>query len=191
MSAPEPSPSKKHLVLVGMMGSGKSSVGRALSARCGAPFLDTDAMIEGRARKTVTFLFREWGEARFREMEREILAEALAEETPSIISTGGGVVVTPENRAALQAHSHVVYLHAPAEVLFQRLKRDTSRPLLQQPDPLQVLRDLEEKRRAFYEEAHDRIDVSQLQQKAAAEEIWKKLPESLKQGLSSGRTCPP
>lgn len=191
MSDSAASPHKKHLVLVGMMGSGKSSVGRALSSRCGAPFLDTDAMIEGRARKTVSALFREWGEARFREIEREILAEALAEETPGIISTGGGAVVTPENRAALRAHSHVVYLQAPAEVLFQRLKRDTSRPLLQQPNPLQVLRDLEETRRAFYEEADDRIDVSQLQQKAAAEEIWKRLPEPLKRGLAAGRTCPP
>ncbi|MDX6767429.1 MAG: shikimate kinase [Candidatus Methylacidiphilales bacterium] len=187
----------RHLVLVGMMGSGKSSVGRALAARSGAPYIDTDAAIEGRMRKTVSALFAEWGEARFREFEREVLAGVLADERPAILSTGGGVVVLPENRAALRASGYIVYLRASPEVLYQRLKRDTSRPLLQKPDPLQVLRDLETARKAYYEEADTIVDVSTMRPRVVAEEIWKRIPESVRCGLESrlerepGRTSPP
>ncbi len=185
---PENTPTPgRHLVLIGMMGSGKSSVGRALASKSGAPFLDTDALIEGRNRKTVSALFQEWGEPRFREFEKTILAETLAEENPAIISTGGGAVIDPENRAAMRASGYVFYLHAPVEVLYQRLKRDSTRPLLQQNDPLETLRQLLEKRQAFYEEAHDRIDVSQLRQRAVADEIWKRLPEDIRKGLSQER----
>jgi len=81
----------------------------------------------------------------------------------------------------------VFYLHAPVEVLYQRLKRDSTRPLLQQNDPLETLRSLLERRHAFYEEANDRIDVSQLRQRAVADEIWKRLPEEIRIGLSQGR----
>jgi shikimate kinase len=183
MSEAPPNPGR-HLVLIGMMGSGKSSVGRALASKSGAPFLDTDALIEGRNRKTVTALFQEWGEARFREFEKGVLAEALAEEIPGIISTGGGAVIDPANRASMRTSGFVFYLHAPVEVLFQRLKRDSTRPLLQKDNPLETLRNLFEARRAFYEEAHDRIDVSRLRQRAVADEIWKRLPEEIRKGLS-------
>jgi shikimate kinase len=176
-------PAKRHLVLIGMMGSGKSSVGRALAARTGAPFLDTDAMIEGHCRKRITEIFEELGEAKFRVMEQDTVCQAAEEETPSILSTGGGAVTTAANREALWRRGHVVYLHAPPKVLFDRLKRDTSRPLLKQADPLSVLQALWESRRAHYEAADLTVDVSRVRIRAVAEEVWRQLPESVRQGL--------
>jgi len=176
-------PTKRHLVLIGMMGSGKSSVGRALSVRSKAPFVDTDAMIEGHCRRRITELFQEMGEARFRVMEQDIICQAAEEEQPCILSTGGGAVIAPANREVLWRTGYVVYLHAPPEVLYDRLKRDTSRPLLQQPDPLGTLRQLWESRRAYYEAADLVFDVSQIRIRPAAEAIWKGLPDWLRRRL--------
>lgn len=181
--SPSSCPSKRHLVLIGMMGSGKSSVGRALSVCSKAPFVDTDAMIEGRCRRRVVELFQEMGEARFRVLEQDIVCQAAEDEQPSILSTGGGAVITPANREVLWRNGYVVYLHAPPEVLYDRLKRDTSRPLLQQPDPLGTLRKLWESRRAHYEAADMILDVSHIRIRPAAEAIWKNLPDWLRRRL--------
>jgi shikimate kinase len=170
---------KRHLVLIGMMGSGKSSVGRTLAVRSKAPFVDTDAMIEGHCRKRISELFQELGEARFRTLEQDIVCQAAEDETPCILSTGGGAIVTPANREALWRTGFVVYLHAPPEVLYERLKRDTSRPLLRQPDPLGTLRQLWTARRAYYEAADLILDVSQIRIRAAADALWNSLPDWL------------
>lgn len=177
-------PPPRHLVLVGMMGSGKSSIGRALAAKCGAPFVDTDALIEGHCRRRISELFAEVGEERFRSIERDIVCLAAEDETPSILSTGGGAVVTAANREALWRRGFVVYLHAPPKVLFERLKRDTTRPLLRQPDPLAVLSRLWEERRAHYEAADLTLDVSKLRIRALADAVWDRLPGPLRAGLS-------
>jgi shikimate kinase len=176
---------KRHLVLVGMMGSGKSSVGRALASKSGAPFVDTDAMIEGHCRKRINDLFQELGETRFRVLEQDIVCQAAEEDTPSVISTGGGAVVTEAGREALWRNGYVIYLHAPPEVLFERLKRDTSRPLLKQPDPMGVLRNLWLARQSHYQSADLVIDVSRIRIRAAAEEIWKLIPEGLRRRLDN------
>ena len=170
---------KRHLVLIGMMGSGKSSIGRALAVRSKAPFVDTDAMIEGHCRKRISDLFRQMGEAKFRAMEQDIVCQAAEDDRPCIISTGGGAIVTPANREVLWRNGYVVYLHAPPEVLYARLKRDTSRPLLQQPDPLGTLRQLWQSRRKHYEAADQIFDVSQIRIRAAADTLWKSLPDWL------------
>lgn len=182
---PPVSSAKRHVALIGMMGSGKSSVGRALAVRSGASFVDTDAMIEGHCRRRIVDLFQELGEARFRLLERDIVCQAAEEETPAVISTGGGAVVTPANREALWRTSYVVYLHASPEVLMSRLKRDTSRPLLRQPDPLATLRRLLQEREEHYLAADLVVDVGQIRIRAAAQAIWTALPESLRQGLQA------
>jgi shikimate kinase len=138
-----------HLVLVGPMGAGKSTIGRRLAQRLGLPFDDMDAAIEARAGATVSTIFEMEGEAGFRAREREMLAELL--QSPSrVIAGGGGLVLSDENRKALQARAFVVLLELSVEGQLHRLARDRTRPLLQREDREAVLRVLAEERAALY-----------------------------------------
>ena len=140
------------ITLIGMPGSGKSTIGRHLARRIGAGFADTDAVIEQRIGEPIRSYFEQHGEERFRDLETEVLADLIAH-APGVMATGGGIVVRGENRQLLHARTTCVYLRSSAEELFRRLRHDTKRPLLQVADPLGRLRELYAKRDPLYREA--------------------------------------
>jgi shikimate kinase len=145
--------------LVGLPGGGKSTVGRHLARTLGLKFLDTDVEIESRIGCPIRLFFERDGEASFRAIEREVVAE-VTRRTDTVIATGGGVVLIEANRRALREHSTVVYLRSTPEDLFRRLRHDTHRPLLQVADPLRKLRDLFAERDPLYREtAHFVIET--------------------------------
>jgi len=162
----------QHLILIGMMGSGKTSVGRLLAVSHRLPFIDTDHEIEQRAGSSIPDLFAAQGEAAFREIEHKILTTILQGEERAVISTGGGVVVNGANRDLLWKSGFVVYLKADPETLLGRVSHDTNRPLLKQGDPLQTLTKLLEQRAPFYEHAHLTLQVNRLNCRQIAGRIW-------------------
>ena len=120
----------RHIVLIGFMGAGKTTVGGQLSATLGCPLLDTDAMIEEQAGMTISEIFANQGEEAFRRTETEVLADLACRE-PAVVSTGGGVPLREENRRALRDMGYVVYLKVRPDTVLRRLSGDTTRPLLQ------------------------------------------------------------
>ncbi|WP_092646333.1 shikimate kinase [Jannaschia faecimaris] len=140
------------VVLVGMMGCGKSAIGNALAARLGVPFRDTDEALTAAARMTIAEIFARDGEAFFRARESEVLARLLAE-GPGVVSTGGGAFLRAENRALIAELGVSVWLKADAELLWSRVKQRTTRPLLMTDDPKATLMELLEARTPSYREA--------------------------------------
>ena len=127
--------------LIGLPGSGKSTVGRQLARRLQLPFVDSDQAIEARLGCPIREFFEREGEARFREIEAEVI-DALTQQGPGVLSTGGGAVLWAENRAHLRSRGRVIYLKSHPEELIRRLRHDTNRPLLQVADPMAKLREL-------------------------------------------------
>lgn len=148
---------QENLVLTGFMGSGKTSVGVKLSYRLRIPVEDTDKLIERREGCSVSDIFRDKGEAYFRQTETELLRELAASDTVRIYSVGGGTPVRKANRELLKKLGLVVYLRVRPETVYERLKGDDTRPLLQCADPLGKIRELMQERKAAYEEAADMI----------------------------------
>lgn len=138
--------------LVGLPGSGKSTVGRQLARRLGLPFFDSDHVIEGRLGCSIREFFEQSGEEAFRDIEESVIDE-LTCKGPSVLSTGGGAVLRPLNRKHLHQRGQVIYLRSSPEEIFRRLRHDKKRPLLQVDDPLQRLRDLYTVRDPLYREA--------------------------------------
>ena len=139
------------LVLVGLPGSGKTTVGRQLARRLHLPFVDSDHAIEERLGCSIREFFEREGEERFRDIESEVL-DALVREHQGVLSTGGGSVLRPINRERLRAHGQVFYLRSSPEEVFRRLRHDQNRPLLQVIDPQARLRELFDKRDPLYRE---------------------------------------
>ena len=135
-----------------MPGGGKSTVGRHLARRLGTTFADTDVVIERRIGCAIRTFFEQEGEARFREVESDVLHDLIAD-PPGVIATGGGLVLLASNRAALRESTVCVYLRSTPEELFRRLRHDMKRPLLQVADPLARLRELFHKRDPLYRDA--------------------------------------
>lgn len=148
---------QQNVVLIGFMGSGKTSVGIKLSYRLRMPVEDTDKLIERREGCSVSDIFRERGEECFRQLETELLRELAESGSVKIYSVGGGTPVRRENRELLKKLGMVVYLRLRPETAYERLKGDTSRPLLQCGDPLEKIRALMQERKSAYEEAADMI----------------------------------
>jgi len=144
--------SYRNIVLCGFMGTGKSSVGRLVAEQLRFAFLDTDHVIEARAGKPITEIFAEQGEPAFREMEAKVVKE-VAERKSTVISTGGGLVVNPENMASLKQHALVVCLWASPAGIYARVKNQNHRPLLQEPEPLEKIKTLLAERTPFYKQA--------------------------------------
>ena len=156
-----------HIVLVGPMGSGKSTLGRGLAARLGLMFVDVDARVESTAGCDIPALFANEGEAGFRHRETQALAEALAGEA-AVIATGGGAVLAAANRTAMRDAGRVVYLRVDAATQLARLAGDTGRPLLATADRAQRLADLQAIREPLYREvAHHIFNTSALAADAA------------------------
>lgn len=151
-----------NVILIGFMGTGKSTVARELARLLGFALIDTDQRIVRRAGKAITEIFAQDGEGVFREIETQVLA-GLTVCDKSVVSTGGGVVTRPENVAALRAAGRVVWLDAGVDVIMDRVSGNTDRPLLQTADPRATVVALLEERRPLYESAADeRVDTEGL-----------------------------
>lgn len=151
--------SNNNIYLVGLMGAGKTTVGRHLAKRLGRRFIDTDQEIEARTGVRIAVIFELEGEAGFREREAKLLAE-LACARGLVLATGGGAVLKPENRACMSASGLVVYINVAPKVLFERVRQDRNRPLLQVADPLAKLEALFAERDPLYREiAHVVVDA--------------------------------
>jgi shikimate kinase len=149
----------KQVALVGLPGSGKSTVGRQLARRLAIPFFDSDHVIEQRLGCSIREYFEREGEERFRDIEQAVLDE-LTQGDACVLSTGGGSVLRAANRAHLHERGRVVYLRSTPEEVFRRVRHDRNRPLLQVADPLQRLRDLYAIRDPLYREtAHFVIET--------------------------------
>jgi shikimate kinase len=147
------------LALVGMPGSGKSTVGRHLARQLGWNFVDSDHEIEQAIGGSIRAFFDQHGEDAFRDLEQQTIAQ-LCRHSGTVLATGGGAVLRAPNRVALQAHCRVIYLRSTPEELFRRLRHDTQRPLLQVRDPLKRLRDLYRERDPLYRDtAHFVIET--------------------------------
>jgi len=146
--------------LVGMPGSGKSTVGRQLAHRAGVPFIDLDHRLEKTIGTTIRNFFDTEGEARFRDLEAQVLAEVTQQPGGMVLSTGGGAVLRAENREVLRQFGNVLYLRASPEEIYKRVKHDKTRPLLQGGNPMEKLRELYAVRDPLYREtAHFVIET--------------------------------
>ncbi len=143
-----------HVVLVGMMGVGKSTVGRRLAAELGRPFSDSDLEIEARTGRTVREIFELDGEPAFRRLEAQVLADALASPEPTVVAAAGGVVLDPENRRRMTDAGTVVWLRAPVAVLVDRVAAGVHRPAVE-TDPEGTLSTMERDREELYAEVAD------------------------------------
>jgi shikimate kinase len=162
---------RENIVLVGFMGSGKSSIGRLLAKRLGFQFLDTDHLIIERAGMPISEIFAQRGEPAFREMETSVL-RSIMHLRRCVIATGGGAVIRDENRELLHQLGLVVGLTAAEDVIFDRVRRNSKRPLLQTEDPKGTLCQLLGERRPLYEEAaHWTLDTTSLTHDRAVSEI--------------------
>lgn len=167
------------VVLLGLPGSGKTTAGRQLARRLSFPFIDSDQRIEAALDMSIKDYFAQAGEAAFREKETAVLRQILSDDTVLgsasdiwVVSTGGGVVLCPDNRHVLQAQSYAVYLYATPQSLYKRLKHDTTRPLLQGGDALGKLENLFQQRETLYRAcARYVLDVSNLSASQATDAI--------------------
>lgn len=171
---------ERPIVLVGMMGSGKSSIGRRLADRLGLPFVDSDVEIERDTEMTISALFKRWGEAFFRAGEKRTILKLLTH-GPCILATGGGAFMDPSTREAIRQKGISVWLKADVEVLFDRVKRRRNRPLLRTKDPKGTLAALLLQREPHYGQA----DITVMSDQQAHEVIVERLIEALENHLQS------
>lgn len=168
-----------NIYLVGLMGSGKTTVAGIVAARLGWRCVDTDALAEARAGRSIPQIFAVQGEAAFRRLEHEVLSE-VAGGRGQVVATGGGIVLLPENRRLLRDTGFTVYLEAPPEELYRRLSRGrgmAGRPLLAVEDPLARLRALQAEREHLYREvAHAVVSTRGLTPGAVAERVLRACP---------------
>jgi shikimate kinase len=168
--AQSPALRSRTLVLVGMMGAGKSSIGKRLASALGLPFRDADDEIERAAGRTISEIFAERGEAEFREGERRVIARLLDEE-PHVLATGGGAFMNPDTRALVKQKAVSIWLRADPEVLARRVGRKDTRPLLKGRDTRQVLTEILEQREPSYREADLIVESADAPHQATVEMI--------------------
>ncbi len=161
---------KRHIVLIGLPGSGKTTVGRLVAERLGAGFVDVDAIIERREGRPITLIFAEKGEAAFREMERKEMETALAAE-PAVIAPGGGWAAQPGAIDSAKSHALVIYLYTRPETAAQRAAPSGTRPLLGGEDPAGQMRQLHKDREPFYRNAHAHVDTDRKSAQQAVIEV--------------------
>lgn len=159
----------KNIVLVGFMGSGKTTVGRLIAEKTGMPLLDMDSMIEERAGKTINDIFADEGEAHFRNLEREMAIE-LSNQQGQIISTGGGIVLNSDNISAFEKTGLVVCLLVDAATVLDRLKHDTTRPLLAGDKETKILSILDTRKHLYASITHS-INTSDKSADVIAQDI--------------------
>ncbi len=161
---------KRHVLLIGLPGSGKSAVGRLVAEQLQAGFVDIDAIVERREGRPITMIFAEKGEAAFREMERKEVETALAGE-PAVIAPGGGWAAQPGAIDAAKPHALVIYLHARPETATQRAAPEGTRPALSGEDPVARMRLLQKEREPFYRSAHAQVETDRKSPPQVATEV--------------------
>lgn len=168
----------RSIALIGLMGAGKTTVGRRLAALLALPFRDTDVEIEAASRMTIPELFEAYGEPEFRALEARVVAR-LAAEGPQVIATGGGAYLHAETRAMLKQTAITVWLKADLETLMERVSRRSNRPLLKTDDPREVMRRLIDIRYPVYAEADITVGTRDVKRDIIAAEILEALDRHL------------
>ncbi|QAR34280.1 shikimate kinase [Geovibrio thiophilus] len=161
---------RKNIYLIGFMGTGKSTVGRLVAQKLGMEFCDTDAMVEEKSGMTISQIFDEMDEDAFRGMETDVLKE-ITERKNLVVSTGGGIVVTRGNMELMRSAGSLITLMASPEQIFDRIKDDKGRPLLQVANPLDEIKQLIYDRAPFYINTDCIVETTELSPEDAAEEI--------------------
>lgn len=169
---------RRNIVLVGMMGAGKSSVGKRLAAALDMPFVDADQEIEAAANMTIPEIFETYGEQHFRDGEKKVIARLLRD-GPKVVATGGGAIMDPETRARIGRRGISVWLRADIQVLMDRVKRRSNRPLLSDKNPETVLRRLLKERQPVYASSDITITSRNTPHQTIIEEIIEQLDRSL------------
>ena len=162
------------IVLVGLMGAGKSSIGRRLAEKLDVPFVDADHEIEVAADKTIAEIFKDHGEAYFREGERRVISR-LIENGAQVLSTGGGAFINEETRQGIQAHGISVWLKADLSLLMKRVMKRADRPLLQTDNPEAVMQELMDQRYPIYATADVTVESRDVQHTQMVNEVIKVL----------------
>ncbi len=181
-----PALGRRSIVLVGMMGVGKSSIGRRLAARLGIPFVDADAEIETAAGMSIADIFARHGEADFRSGEARVIARLL-EGGPQVLATGGGAVMNAETRALIKTKGVSIWLNAEVDLLMRRIsKRRHERPMLQTADPAATLRDLLAVREPVYAQSDITVQSREVPHEAIVTEIVAALAAFLKTSVTPG-----
>jgi shikimate kinase len=175
----------RSIVLIGMMGAGKSSVGRRLASRLGLPFVDADAEIEAAAGMSIPDIFQIHGEAAFRSGEARVIARLL-EGGPQVLATGGGAFMNAVTRAGIRARGVSVWLRADFDVLMRRIKRRQDRPMLKTDDPPATLKRLMDERYPVYAEADVTVESREVPHTVIVEEIVLALRDRLGIAGSAG-----
>ena len=160
----------KNIVLIGLMGSGKTTIGKKVAEKLNMKFVDTDELIVQKAKKSIKQIFADDGELFFRDLESEVIEEASRQEN-IVISTGGGAVLREENIDNLKKNGILFHLFAPAEELFERIKDDTERPLINTESPIETLKIIQARREIFYNQADFKIITSEKTPDETADEI--------------------
>jgi len=176
---------RRSVVLVGMMGAGKSSIGRRLAARLGIPFVDADTEIEKAAGMSIAEIFQAHGESYFRAGETRVIARLL-EGGPQVLATGGGAFMNADTRASIRVKAISVWLRATLDVLARRIRRRGDRPLLQNTDPVETLRRLIDERYPVYAEADLIVESREVPHDTIVDEII----EGLRARVASGGAVP-
>lgn len=169
-----------NIILIGYMGCGKSTIGKKLSYAVRKPYVDTDKLIETKEKKTISTIFSEQGEEAFREMETACIKSLFAQKQEHVIAVGGGLPLRSQNRALLKKLGTVIYLRAKPETIYERLKTDTTRPLLQCADPKEKISRMLLQRAPVYEEAASYVvDVDDKSFEQIIKEIKEKTDETI------------
>lgn len=180
---------ERSIVLVGMMGAGKTTIGRRIAARLDIPFTDADAEIEAAAGQSISDIFAEHGEEVFRAGERRVIARLLAN-GPQVLATGGGAFTEAETRGKIADRGISVWLRADFDTLYQRVRRRSHRPLLQADNPEKVLRELMDKRYPVYAEADLTITTRNVPHEVVVGEIIEALADRLDVAASEQHGTP-
>jgi len=175
----------RNIVLIGMMGAGKTSVGKRLAMALGIPFTDADHEIETAANMTIPEIFETYGEDHFRDGERKVIARLLSD-GPKVIATGGGAIVNTETRKRIARKSISVWLKADLQILLERVRRRSNRPLLRSADPEAVLRGLLAEREPLYTQA----DITVTSRNTPHQTIINEILGNLEECLASAATQP-
>ncbi len=174
------------IVLVGLMGAGKTCIGKRLAKRLGLPFADADAAIEKAAGCTIPEIFAQHGEAAFREGERKVIARLL-DDPPHVLATGGGAFMDPETRSRIKARAISVWLRAELDLLLRRTARRSNRPLLSAGEPREVLERLMAVRYPVYAEADITVDSADLPADVTVDKVMAALDENRRRTAEPAR----
>jgi shikimate kinase len=180
----------RNIFLVGLMGSGKTTIGRSLAKRLNKRFIDSDHEIEARTGASIPLIFEIEGEASFRQREAEVIRDLTAQ-SDIVLATGGGAILRSENRAYLKERGTVIYLRASVNSILQRTSHDKNRPLLQTPDPRQRIEQLAREREPYYlEVAHFVIETGRPNVQSLVQAIVSRLDAGLGEFIDQNEPNP-